>query len=187
MKRNIWKVTIGFMIFAGAVAFTAINSGQSLPELQAAQRQQPEMTHMHGKEASDFTLTNLEGETVSLDDFKGKVVLLNFWATWCGPCRHEIPDFVELMETKDTEKFTIVGITVQSGSAQQIQQFANNMNINYPILHGENNIVMGMAKAYGEVSVIPTTFLIDKEGTIQKSYIGPRSAEVFWEDISAHL
>lgn len=186
MNRSTLKITIAMLTLMIAVVFSIINTKLSQPDLQAAQPQK-EMTHMHGKVASEFTLKNLEGETVTLADFEGKVVLLNFWATWCGPCRHEIPDFVELMETKDTDEFVIVGITVQSGSPEQIQQFANNMKINYPILHGENNDIMGLANDYGKVSVIPTTFLIDKEGTIQTSYIGPRSAEVFWNDISSYL
>ena len=184
MKTNKWKLIAGILALTGVITFSSMDNLES-GDLLAAQRMG--QASMDGKDAPEFTLKNLEGETVSLADFEGKVVLLNFWATWCGPCRVEIPDFVELMNDKDTNQFSIVGITVQSGSADQIQQFASNMGMNYPVLHGENNVIMGLAKEYGNVQSIPTTFLIDKDGTIQKSYVGPRSAEVFWEDISAHL
>jgi len=184
MKTNKQKLIAGMLALIGVLAFNSIGNIES-SDLVAAQRMG--QVSMDGKDAPDFTLKNLEGETVSMADFEGKVVLVNFWATWCGPCRVEIPDFVELMKEKDTSKFAIVGITVQSGSAEQIQQFASNMGMNYPVLHGENNVIMGLAQEYGNVRSIPTTFLIDKDGTIQKSYVGPRSAEVFWEDISAHL
>jgi len=184
MKTNKQTLIAGMLVLIGVLAFSSIGNIES-SDLVAAQRMG--QVSMDGKDAPDFTLKNLEGETVSMADFEGKVVLVNFWATWCGPCRVEIPDFVELMKEKDTSKFAIVGITVQSGSAEQIQQFASNMGMNYPVLHGENNVIMGLAQEYGNVRSIPTTFLIDKDGTIQKSYVGPRSAEVFWEDISAHL
>lgn len=181
---NRWKFITGILALSAVLAVSGMKYHAS-GDLQAAQA--TNIATMEGQDAPDFTLKDLEGETVSLSDFEGKVVLLNFWATWCPPCRVEIPDFVELMKEKDTSQFVIVGITIQSGSVQQIQQFATNMGINYPLLHGENNVIMGLAQQYGNVRTIPTTFLIDKDGTIQKSYNGARSAEVFWEDISAHL
>jgi cytochrome c biogenesis protein CcmG/thiol:disulfide interchange protein DsbE len=184
MNTNKWKLLAGVLALTGVIAFSSMGNNETSDLLAAQRMEQPSM---NGKQAPEFTLKNLKGETVSLEDFEGKVVLLNFWATWCPPCRVEIPDFVELMEEKDTSQFAIVGITIQSGSVEQIQQFANNMEINYPLLHGDNNVIMGLAKQYGNVRTIPTSFLIDKDGTIQKTYNGARSAEVFWEDISAHI
>lgn len=135
--------------------------------------------------APNFELQTIQGETVRLSDYRGKAVLLNFWATWCGPCRVEIPDFIELTNTRDTDKFVILGMTLQSGTPDQIRKFAEKMGMNYPVLYGEDATMMKLAELYNQIQAIPTTFLIGPDGRVRKHYVGPRDGETFWQDIQA--
>ena len=143
--------------------------------------------------APNFTLADLEGNWVSLDDMKGKVVLLNFWGTWCGPCRVEIPAFINLVEKYEKEGLEIVGVTLTSGPPENIQAFANKWGINYTLLTDiEGNETQFVIAKYGEaigqrINGIPTTFIIDREGIIQKKYVGPRPESVFAKDLQPFL
>jgi peroxiredoxin len=143
--------------------------------------------------APDFTLADLNGNQVSLNDYKGKVVLLNFWGTWCGPCRREIPDFVKLTNKYKTDGLEIVGITLTSGSAENIQKFADKWKINYTLLTDiEGNETQAVTAFYGKVTGkpingIPTTFIIDRDGYIRERYVGPRSEEIFYRDLKPYL
>jgi len=143
--------------------------------------------------APDFTLANLDGERVSLNQYKGKVVLLNFWGTWCGPCRKEIPDFVKLSDKYKKQGLEIVGITLTSGSPEKINTFAGNWGINYALLTDiEGNETQMVTALYGkatgkQITGIPTTFLIDRDGYIRQKYVGPRSEEVFYKDLKPYL
>ena len=143
--------------------------------------------------APDFTLADLEGNLVSMNQFQGKVVLLNFWGTWCGPCKREIPDFINLIDKHGTNGLEIVGITLSSGSPKDIKKFANKRKINYTLLTDINGNETQRVKAlYGqetgeEIEGIPTTFLIDKDGNIRKRYVGPRSEEVFFTDLEPYI
>ena len=143
--------------------------------------------------APDFTLANLDGERVSMNQYKGKVVLLNFWGTWCGPCRKEIPDFVKLSDKYKKQGLEIVGITLTSGSPEKINTFARNWGINYALLTDiEGNETQMVTALYGkatgkQITGIPTTFLIDRDGYIRQKYVGPRSEEVFYKDLKPYL
>ncbi|MDQ6623355.1 MAG: TlpA family protein disulfide reductase [Verrucomicrobiota bacterium] len=112
--------------------------------------------------APDWQLQNLEGKTVKLSDFKGKVVLLNFWATWCPPCREEIPDLVALQKRYAPQGLVVIGVSVDRGGPASVQAFAKRMKINYPIVMGNQKT----ATAYGNFQVIPTTFFINRQGEI---------------------
>jgi len=143
--------------------------------------------------APDFKLATISGEEFYLSDYKGKVVMLNFWATWCAPCREEIPDLVNLQAKYNKDGLEIVGITLNSGSVSKIQKFVDKKQINYTILtdfgnnetHAVNNLY---SQAVGQrLSTVPTTLLIDREGYIVKGYLGARSEEVFYNDIKEYL
>lgn len=119
--------------------------------------------------APGFTLASVGGGSKSLSDYKGKVVMLNFWATWCGPCKREIPDFIELQEAYRDQGFEIVGVSLDDPNARDaVAAFVRNEGINYDIVYGNGEV----AQAYGGVRSIPTTFLIDREGNVVSSKVG---------------
>jgi peroxiredoxin len=143
--------------------------------------------------APDFTLATVDGEWVSLKDFRGKVVLLNFWGTWCAPCRREIPDFIKLYDKYQKDGLEIVGITLSSGTPADIKRFMEQWNMNYTVLTDiKGNETQMVTRNYGDatgepITGIPTTFLIDREGYIVKSYLGPRTEEIFYNDLKPYL
>jgi peroxiredoxin len=131
--------------------------------------------------APGFTLPDLNGKTVSLADFKGKVVVLDFWATWCPPCRMEIPDFVKLQTEYGSKGVQIVGIALdEPGKARA---FAQQNGMNYPVLLGTDEIAM----RYGGIEGIPTTFIIDRNGKLANRLEGYRPKAVFEQEIKKLL
>lgn len=146
-----------------------------------------------GIRAPNFKLRNVNGDLFTFNDLKGKVVLLNFWGTWCAPCRAEIPDFVKLDNKYKSKGLEIVGITLQSGEPADILRFMEKWEMNYTILtdisnHETELVTRLFGEATGKViNVVPTTFLIDREGLIVKEYLGPRSEEIFFRDLEPYL
>jgi len=135
------------------------------------------------KPAPDFTLQDLDGNSVSLDDFKGKVVILDFWATWCPPCIKEIPDFIQLYDQYKDKGFVMLGISLDQAGISVVKSFAQKFKINYPILMNDGRV----DKAYGGITYIPTTFVIDPAGNISKKHVGYNSKDVFEADIKTLL
>lgn len=129
----------------------------------------------------NFTFKNLDGKDVALSSYKGKVVLLNFWATWCGPCKAEIPAFVELQQQYG-DKLAIVGFSVDD-TAEQAKAFADQYKINYPILLGEGR--EELQDAYGPIWGIPASFLISKDGLVCRKHLGIAPKAVFDREIAA--
>lgn len=134
-----------------------------------------------GEKAPDFSLADIDGNTVSLSSFSGKVVILDFFASWCPPCKQEIPDFIELEKTYADKGFAMIGVALVS--AGDAKEFAGRMGINYPILVDNGKA----SETYGPIRSIPTTFIIDKSGKIVKIYIGYRQKAVFEADIKELL
>ncbi|NOX19787.1 MAG: TlpA family protein disulfide reductase [Nitrospirae bacterium] len=129
-----------------------------------------------GTFAPDFTLQDLKGNKVSLIDFRGKVVLLNFWATWCPPCREEIPSLNKLMSQYQDKGLVIIGVSSDS-SYKRLKAFARKYKINFIVLHDATITVTRKYKVFS----LPTTFLINKRGRIVQKFIGAydwTSAEV---------
>lgn len=125
----------------------------------------------------------LEGDTASLVDYRGRVVLLNLWGTWCPPCRREIPDLVEVQEEIEPRGGTIVGLAVDSGSPAEIRAFAERYEINYPIWRSSGRRVMEHYRAMG----YPTTLLIDREGVIRERWTGAQTAEKLLAALEPYL
>lgn len=131
----------------------------------------------------DFTLKDLASKDVRLDSFKGKVILLNFWATWCGPCKAEIPGFVELQD-QFKDDLVVVGFSVDD-PADKAQAFATEYKINYPVLLGLGRDEV--QDAYGPIWGIPTSFLIGRDGKVCKKHMGIAPKSVFEKEIQALL
>jgi len=134
-----------------------------------------------GGKAPDFSLADVNGKTVSLSAFNGKVVMLDFFASWCPPCRQEIPDFIELEKSYGDKGFAMIGVALVNAS--EAREFAGRMGINYPVLVDDGKV----SELYGPIRSIPTTFIIDKNGNIVKMYIGYREKAVFEADIKSEL
>lgn len=134
-----------------------------------------------GANAPDFSLSDTNGKTVNLSEFKGKVVILDFFASWCPPCKQEIPDFIELERTYGGKDFSVIGVALVS--ADEAGEFAGKMGINYPVLVDDGKV----SELYGPIRSIPTTFIIDKSGRIVKMYIGFRPKDIFEADIKGLL
>lgn len=131
----------------------------------------------------DFSIKDLEGRDVTLSAYKGKVVLLNFWATWCGPCKAEIPGFVELQE-QYRKDLVIIGYSVDD-TAEKARAFAAEYRINYPILLGLGR--EDVQDAYGPIWGIPASILISRDGRVCKRHMGIAPKETFEKEIKALL
>jgi peroxiredoxin len=136
-----------------------------------------------GQLAPDFELQSLEGKTVKLTDFRGKAVLLNFWATYCGPCKIEMPWFVEMQKQFGPEGLQIIGIAMDDASTEDIAKFAKEMGVNYPILLGKESV----GQSYGGVGVLPTTYFVDRDGRVTAREFGLQSRSVFVDNIKKAL
>jgi cytochrome c biogenesis protein CcmG/thiol:disulfide interchange protein DsbE len=168
------KIYIFFLFFAFGLATVACSKTDSKPpsgssaELNAA--------------APDFTLKDLAGRNISLSDYKGKVVLLEFWATWCPPCKASVPALIELKKKYEQKGFIVIGVSIDSDSdsSEKVRQFSASYNINYPVLLADETT----SKIYNVMS-IPTGFLIGKDGKIADIYRG--YSEDFDKRVSAQI
>lgn len=134
-------------------------------------------------EAPGVRFATPEGDSASLADHRGQVVVLNLWGTWCPPCRREIPHLVDLQDRLDGMDATVVGLAVDSGTPQEIMDFARDFDVDYPIWMGDSRTVVQHYEAMG----FPTTLIVDREGIIRKRYLGPQTAERLLEDLRAYL
>jgi cytochrome c biogenesis protein CcmG/thiol:disulfide interchange protein DsbE len=135
------------------------------------------------KAAPAWELKDLDGKTVKSSDFKGKVVILNFWATWCPPCRKEIPDFIELQKQYGAQGLAIVGVSLDRDGPATVKKFQKSNNINYPLVMGNNEVT----EAYGGVESIPTTFIIDRAGKIVGKHVGLAPKATFEKELKPLL
>jgi len=153
----------GFAVTAAlAVALLALVSCTSTKPVKAAK---PEGER---RPAPELALADEQGKTLRLADFKGKVVLLDFWATWCGPCKIEIPWFIEFQRKYKDQGFSVVGVSMDEEGWDIIRPFAQQYKMNYPVLLGNDEA----AAKFGGVEVLPTTFLIDRQGRIVATHLG---------------
>jgi len=133
--------------------------------------------------APDFKLPNGSGGTVQLSKLRGKVVAVNFWATWCGPCRAEIPGMNDVYEKYKGKGFEIVGISVDRDGWPVINPFVRKMKITYPVVLGSGDIT----DAYGGIDAIPTTFFVDRKGHVLMRHVGYMSRDEFEQTIKGFL
>ena len=145
---------------------------------------EPEDAAAVGKPARlDFQLKDMNGVDVKLDSFKGKVILLNFWATWCGPCKAEIPSLVELQE-KYADDLVVLGFSVDD-PAEKMKPYAEEYKVNYPLLVGNGR--EDVQNAFGPLLGIPVSVIIGRDGIIAKKHTGIGTMEQFEREIKALL
>jgi len=154
------------------------------PRLSAAQdSDQPTIRFVRNPDpAPDFKLTDLDGKPVNLAGSKGKVILLNFWATWCGPCRAEIPDLIEL-QNKYKDHLQILGLVVDDDDQDEIKKFVSKFKVNYPVAIATDDIRI----QYGGIAALPTSFMLDSEGRVVQKHEGLRDPVLYETEIRSLL
>ena len=136
------------------------------------------------KPAADFTLRDANGTAVKLSDYRGKVVLLNFWATWCGPCTLEIPWFIEFEQQYKTQGFAVIGVSMDEEGWNAIKPYVAAHKMNYRVLLGDDSV----SQLYGGVESLPTTFLIDRKGRVAfPPHIGLAGKNEYLKEIQSLL
>jgi len=133
-------------------------------------------TFFRPKPMPEVTLADLSGKQVSLSDYEGMVIVLNFWATWCPPCVHEIPALIKLHSEYAGSGLVVIGIALDGEGQKKVGPFAQQAGMNYPVLLGADGVA---AKAFGGVRGIPTTFFIDRSGRIRQKIVGGRTYAQF--------
>lgn len=132
--------------------------------------------------APDFALKSLDGKPLSLADAHGKVVLLNFWATWCGPCRLEVPELVDL-QNRYKDRLQIIGLNVDDDDAEEIQKYVDANGINYPVAIAPSDL----RNQYGGIPALPTSFILDTEGRVVQKHVGLWGPAVYEAEVRALL
>ena len=133
--------------------------------------------------APDWTLQSVDGSTVKLSDFRGKVVVLDFWDTWCPPCKAEIPSFIELYDQYKDDGLVIIGAAFGNNGPDAVKQFVKDWKMNYPVVL----VTPDVNRLYGGIQSIPTTFIIDPEGRARAMHVGFAEKDVFEKEIKALL
>lgn len=155
------KIFIAAVVIGLALVYLWL-AGSPEPELSRAK--EPSSVAM----APDFTLTDMQGVPVSLSQYRGKVVFLNFWASWCPPCKEEMPSMEALYQRLKKEDFVLLAINVEENGQQAVEQFLKEVPLNFPILLDQTQSVASLYKVHG----LPHTFIIDREGKIVESVTG---------------
>ncbi len=143
------------------------------------------VTSEAGKTASNFSWYNSEGMKVSLSSLRGKTVLINFWATWCGPCKEELPDVEAISKQYSSKGLVVIGVSEDNGDSvlNDVSRFAAKHGLTYQIVVDNNDI----ANAYGNINAIPTSFIVNKAGKIVDQWVGLRNKSFFESTIKKYL
>ncbi len=173
---NINKIVL--ILGVAAFSFGSCSSDNSASKIEAKSLS---LDESELRKMPNFKLTYLDGTPFDSESLEGKVLFIDFWATWCGPCLHEIPNMVEMAKKYKEYGFEVVGITVQSGDAEDINPTVERLNMDYHVLIGDEKTMSAFGGIYG----FPTNFLITKKGNIYKKFLGvyPNKAEVLEKDI----
>tara|TARA_Y100000590_G_scaffold302613_1_gene341131 strand:- start:2057 stop:2632 length:576 start_codon:yes stop_codon:yes gene_type:complete len=166
LKKNIITATISLIIFSFIILFSQDSIITKLSQKEVLKKVIEDID-----KAPDFILESIYDSTYTLSNMEGQVVLVNFWATWCGPCRMEIPEFNELYEKYNEKGLEIVGISI-SDTKKQLENFVKSFDVDYPILYGSAKEMNTIMREYGGVYAVPSSFLIGKNGSIIWSFPG---------------
>ncbi|MEN3037842.1 MAG: TlpA disulfide reductase family protein [Candidatus Kryptonium sp.] len=178
-----------FLLFSLFLFFISCSQKEK-PQQQVQNQLSPEVFTLakienptHPDKAPNFSWKTPDGEVNLHEVLKNKVILINFWATWCGPCIKEIPDLIKIQNELGRDNFEIIGVSIDK-SFSAVVEFAKNAGINYTLIHDPESKLL---EAFGGSIGIPTTYLIHKDGKIVNKYVGARTKEVFVSDISKIL
>ncbi len=151
LRKKDWRIILTITIMSLLVFFSKIGLSKQNYEV-----------------APDFKIEDLDGKIHTLNDYRGKILLINFWATWCPPCRAEIPDFIEVYEAEKNNGLAILGLSVDDLSTNELQTFVRRFKINYPVALATQEII----RQFRPGQYIPTTIFIDKKGQIRHKHVG---------------
>ena len=178
---------IAGLLIAGGVVIVWMGQSESESSTTTVARNEAvspsAMTETELSIAPDFSLLDLDGKTVRLSDFNGQVRIVDFWATWCPPCRKEIPHFQALHEKYGTGGLTVIGVALDETGAEVVRPFVEEQRMTYTSVIGSQDV----ARQYGGIEAIPTTFVIDKQGKVFRKYVGYRDYETFEADVKTLL
>jgi cytochrome c biogenesis protein CcmG/thiol:disulfide interchange protein DsbE len=132
----------------------------------------------------DFTVKDMNGADVHLADYRGKVLIVNYWATWCGPCKAEIPEFIDLYNEYKDDGLVILGVSADD-DAETLRTFAGEMHMNYPVLVGKDH--EDLLDAFGPLVGYPTSFFVGRDGAVCGTHLGPGTKEDFEKTVKALL
>ena len=176
MKRwQIIFVAILVAILSGfsGYYFQQISKDDAVSEAQLNTKKSPSPEEVIGMDVAEFSLLDLNGERRYLSEWKGKLIAINFWATWCAPCREEIPAFVELQEKYATQGLQFIGIALQQ--ADEVRDFIEEYNVNYPSLVGGDEVIKVARQLGNNIGAMPYTVIINSKGKIAFTRRGPLS------------
>ena len=185
MKRaaqcQLFGLAIGVLFLAGCGHTQAAHAESALAKQDAPEANLVRLVK-NPDAAPAFELKDLDGKTVSLDEAKGKIVLLNFWATWCGPCRAEIADLVDLQK-RYADKFEIIALATDEDDADEVRRFVVKSGINYRVAMTSDEV----RRDYGGISALPTSFMIDAQGRIVQKHVGLNDPAIYELELKAML
>ncbi|MEO8724870.1 MAG: redoxin domain-containing protein [Acidobacteriaceae bacterium] len=181
---NILTLVVAILFIAGIIFYGtrgARSARQSAVKVGAIGTLSTE--GLNNKMAPDFELSSLDGKKVKLSDYRGKAVVLNFWATWCGPCKIEMPWFVALENQYRAQGLEIIGVSMDDSGKDGVEKFAQQMGLNYTVVMGKDSV----GEAYGGVEGLPTTFYIGRDGKVIDSVSGLISKSEIEDNIKKAL
>jgi thiol-disulfide isomerase/thioredoxin len=195
IPKNMQTLKIRLSLMTGILALTAtladargvggVVNSNAVVDLNLAPEQQQDVVIRFIRDpdaAPEFAVKGIDGGTVNLAAARGKVVLLNFWATWCGPCRMEVPDLVELQK-KYQDRLQVIGLVIDDTDEDAVRKFAKRYSINYPVAMATDE----MRFQFGGVPALPTSFIIDAQGRVVQKHIGLRDPELYEMEVRALL
>lgn len=193
MKLRSYFALFCLLVFATGITFTTSCVQKKSAEKKESAEGESEVEGSAASQglakAPTFRAKNLlDDKEISLEDMKGYVLIIDFWATWCPPCRMEIPGFVELYEKYKDKKFAVVGISVDRGGETVVKRFMEQYRVNYPMIIATRQILSDYEKAMGKpIRAIPTTLVVNREGGITSVHLGYKSKDVFEQEIQKLL